>query len=116
MANMSETNVDALIVSAGHTQAVKVRCTSMKCFLNVNPAVVRDGYVLWSRRKIPNNVNSDYSMSVVVSLAILVSVPCHPPILLVLNPFEVYDYCLTLDREVDYFILYEIDRHSHAVL
>jgi hypothetical protein len=37
-------------------------------------------------------------------------------ILLVLNPFEVYDYCLTLDREVDYFILYEIDRHSHAVL
>jgi hypothetical protein len=116
MANMSETNVDALIVSAGHTQAVKVRCTSMKCFLNVNPAVVRDGYVLWSRWKTSDKLNSDHSTSIVVSLAVLVSIPRHPSILLVLSRFEVYDYSLTLDREVDDFLLYQIDRHSYTVL
>jgi hypothetical protein len=49
-------------------------------------------------------------------LAVLVSIPRHPSILLVLSRFEVYDYSLTLDREVDDFLLYQIDRHSYTVL
>jgi hypothetical protein len=81
MANMSETNFDALIVAASHTQAVKVRC-NVDIFLDVNgsffPCVVHDRYVLWARWKIPENLHSDYSTSVVVSLAVLVSIPRHP--------------------------------------